>query len=318
DVLKEAGGVSFSLFKIMVPVIIVVKILQELDLIRFLAAPLAPIMRLVGLPDSMGLVWATALINNLYSGMAVFVNLPEAHSMTAAQVTVLGVMMLVAHNLPIEIKIAHESGTRFGFQLAVRVLGAILLGWMLSMAYSWGGWLQEEATIIWQPEAASSGILPWAAEQVQGLGMVFLIIAGLVLVMRLLNILKISELLIRMLHPLLRFLGIGKEASTITVIGMTMGLAYGGGLIIHEAKSGRVGKKDIFFSLTLMGLVHSIIEDTMLMVVLGGHLSGLLWARLVFGLVFLFVLVKVVGRMSSSRFHRYLFKEPAAARAANA
>ena len=64
---KDATRISLDLFKIMVPVVIAVKILQELNLIGYLAAPLAPIMKLVGLPGEMGLVWATAPVNNIYS-----------------------------------------------------------------------------------------------------------------------------------------------------------------------------------------------------------------------------------------------------------
>ncbi len=48
----------------------------------------------------------------------------------------------------------------------------------------------------------------------------------------------------------------------------------------------------MFFSLTLMGLCHSLIEDTMLMVMIGAHLSGILWARLVFAILAVALVVK--------------------------
>ncbi|MFP4070476.1 MAG: hypothetical protein ACLFTB_00360 [Desulfovibrionales bacterium] len=311
-ILRESVRVSLSLFKIMVPIIIGVKVLQEFDLIRYVALPLEPVMEMVGLPASMGLVWATAMINNLYGAMAVFVNLPPSQDLSTAQVTVLTTMMLVAHNLPIEIKIAQKSGTRFAFQLLTRVGGAVLLGWLLHLTYAGTGLLQNPSTILWTPDPQASGLLSWGWEQVQNLAMVFGIIVGLISFMRLITALRINALLISLMSPVLRMLGIGKEAGTITIIGMTMGLAYGGGLIIHEANSGKVGSKDVFFSLTLMGLSHSVIEDTLLMIAIGGHVSGLLGGRILFSLLFVGLLVHLVGKLDRSTVNRFFYPAPAA------
>ena len=55
SVLWRSGRISLELYKIMVPIIIVVKVLQELGLIVWLARPLAPVMHVVGLPGEMGL-----------------------------------------------------------------------------------------------------------------------------------------------------------------------------------------------------------------------------------------------------------------------
>jgi len=80
-------------------------------------------------------------------------------------------------------------------------------------------------------------------------------------------------------------MGIGKEATTITLVGITLGLSFGGGLLIKEAHAGHVSKKDIFTSLALLGFCHSLIEDTLLVLLLGAHLSGVLWLRLLFAFV---------------------------------
>ena len=79
-------------------------------------------------------------------------------------------------------------------------------------------------------------------------------------------------------------------------------------MIMHEAHSGKVGAKDIFYSLSLMGLSHSVFEDTLLMVVLGGHVSGLLWARVIFTLIVVALLVRMVTWLGDEFFYRRLFK----------
>ena len=125
--------------------------------------------------------------------------------------------------------------------------------------------------------------------------------------MRGLQKLRITDMMDRLLRPILRLMGIGGRASTITVIGLTMGIAYGGGLIIHEAKKGHIDKKDIFYSLSLMGLSHALIEDTLLMLMVGGHLIGILWARLAFALLMVTLLVKISTRIPEALCDRFLW-----------
>jgi hypothetical protein len=85
---------------------------------------------------------------------------------------------------------------------------------------------------------------------------------------------------------------------------MTLGLSYGGALIIQEARSGQLSSQDVFFSLALMGLCHGIVEDTLVMMVLGGHLSGILWGRIVFSLLMIYFLVKLLSRLPDEIFGR--------------
>ena len=307
-ILWRSGRISLELYKIMIPIIIAVKILQDLGLIAWLALPLAPVMQLVGLPGEMGLVWATALINNIYGSMIVFVSLAGQHDLSVAQVTVLGVMILIAHGLPVELQIVRKSGPKMGFQAFLRIGGALLLGWMLSRIYAWGGWLQEPNIVLWQPEPQSDDLLAWGLGQLSNLAMIYVIITALSAIMRVFTLIGLTGLCVRLLAPVLRVLGIGSEAGTLTIVGMVMGLAYGGGMIMHEAHSGKVGPKDIFSSLSLMGLSHSVFEDTLLMIVIGGHISGLLWARIIFTLVVVALLVRLVAWLGDEFFYRRLFK----------
>lgn len=309
-VMRRSAHISLELYKIMIPILIVVKILQELNLIAWVALPLEPVMELVGLPSEMGLVWATAMINNIYGSMIVFVSLAASHAMTTAQVTVLCTMILIAHSLPIELQVARKSGPALWFQAVLRIGGALILGWLLSRIYAWGGWLQEPNVLLWKPEAQSPDLLSWVLQQVKNLVMVFAVITILNGAMQIFNAIRLTDACVWLLSPLLRLLGIGREAGPLTIVGMVMGLSYGGAMIMHEAHSGKVADKDVFFSLSLMGLAHSVFEDTLLMAVLGGHASGLLWARVLFTLVVTAILVRVVERSGDDFFHRHLFRTP--------
>lgn len=307
-VFRQSVGTSQTLFKIIIPIIILTRLLDQSGLITYIGAWLGPLMEIVGLPGSMGLVWATAMLTNLYAGAIVFASLVPTLQLTVAQVTVLTTMMLVAHSLPVELRIAQKSGVRFRFMLPLRVCGSFLLGWLLSRFYQAGDFLQTANATLWDQTARKLGWGEWALEQVRNLFFIFLIITILVLIMRLMDLLRVTRFLTRILEPGLRVLGMSREAAPSTIIGMVMGIGYGGGLLIQEAKSGRLTPRDIFFSFTVLGLFHSIVEDTLLMTLLGGHVSGIIWGRLLFTLVVVFVLVRLFRRMPASLFNRYFFR----------
>lgn len=302
DVVRNATVASLELFKVMVPIIVVVRILNDLDLIRYLAMPLQPFMGLVGLPGEMGLVWATALVVNIYSGIIVYVSmLPAMDPLTVAQVSVLAAMILVAHALPVECKIAQRCGVTLRSQVLFRMCSAMMLGIILHLVYSGFDLLQEPSTVLLTPEQPTAELLPWAIGQVRNLLYIYIIILCLMALMRVLDALRVTEMINRLLTPILRFMGIGSNAATITVLGLTMGITYGGGLIIHEVRSGRVSQRDVFASLTLMGLSHALIEDTLLMMLLGAHVSATLWGRLLFSIVFVAVFMRIFDRMHRNR-----------------
>jgi len=310
ELVRDAVSASMELFKVMIPILIGVKILQELGLIKYLAWPLKPIMTLLGLPAEMGLVWATAMINSTYAGLIVFLSLIKDNPLTTAQATVLAALILVCHSLPMESSIARKSGARFFFQCFVRIVGALALGWLLNLLYTSTGALQEPATVLFQ--TASQGatdptLAIWALNQGKNLLSIFGVILGLLITMRILHAIKVIDLMNMILRPVLKIIGIGPKASAITVIGLTMGVSYGGGLIINEAKTGNVDKKDIFYSLTLMGLCHSLIEDTLLLLLIGSNFTGIFWGRLIFAIVAMAGIVQIVQRLPERVQNTYLW-----------
>ena len=311
DFIRESVSVALPLFRIMIPMIIVVKILKEMGAIDILGQWLAPVMGIVGLPGSMGLVWAATLIAGFFPGIIVFADLAASEMLTVGQVTVLSSMMLIAHSLPVELQIANKAGPRWLSMGIFRIGGALLYGLILNQILLWGNWLTESSILLWYPETGSVDLKTWAWDQVVGLMLMFLILMGIMLLMKVLDKFGFSLFLQRIFTPLLSKLGIGKDATNITVIGITLGISYGGGLIIKESRAGTIPPKDIFFAMVLMGLFHSIVEDTLLMLLLGGSLWGLLVGRLIFALLAVWLLVRLLSLISEQRFERYFFKPKA-------
>ncbi len=306
ELVREIYVVSSTLFKLMIPVLIVVKLLEEAGAIPYISRVLEPLMVLVGLPESMGLVWATTLLTNIYGGMIIFFSLAPQENLTVAQVTVLAGMMLIAHALPVEVRIAQKTGVRVAVNLLTRMVGAVLFGLLLHYIYSLGAWLQAPAPLLWEPPRMDDTWLAWVVAQLESLGIIVLIISALLTLLKVLRLLGIERLLIWLLRPVLRLLGIGPAATSITIIGVTLGLAFGGGLLIREAQAGHVSRRDVFAAITLLSLSHSVIEDTLLVLLLGADISGVLWMRLLFSLVVVATMTRVLDRCSERFQQRFL------------
>ena len=57
-----------------------------------------------------------------------------------------------------------------------------------------------------------------------------------------------------------------------------------------------------------MGLFHSLVEDTLLLMLLGGSLWGFFVGRLIFALLAVWLLVRLFSLISDQQFKRYFFK----------
>ena len=127
------------------------------------------------------------------------------------------------------------------------------------------------------------------------------------------------RLLTRALEPLLRLMGMGPQAVPLTVIGVLLGLSYGSGLIIREVDRGTLPRRDVFLSISFMALCHSLIEDSIIIIAMGGHWSGVVLGRLVLTLVVMVVLARIVHALPERLFERLLMNRlgrPAPAAAA--
>lgn len=286
SILKDALRVYLTLLKILIPALLIVKGLELLGAIAWLGKVLAPLMTVLGLPELMGVVWAAALFTNLYTGMAVFLQVAGDTPLSAEQVTVLGVLMLVGHSIPVEGAVAKRAGVPWWATLVLRLGGALLLAWLLHCFYSYFGLLQAPVELIWRSDVSISPTLSgWAVAQLETLALIFVIILALIVLLKLLQTLGLERWIHLGLLPLLKLLGIGRSAANVTVIGFTLGLSYGAGLLIRDVQSGVLSRRDSALALCFLSLCHSVIEDTLLILMLGADITGILWARLLFAII---------------------------------
>lgn len=310
ELTRDIFDVTFTLFKIMIPIIIIIKVIEEIGGIALLSHWLSPIMELVGLPKELGLVWATTMLTNIYAGLIIVINLDM--QLSVAQVSILGSMMLLAHSLPIEAAIAKKAGVNLIATLIIRIGGSLLLAWLLNISYQFGEILNQPAVTLWQAEnTIDTSYLSWGVEQIKNLGAIFIVIAALLFTLKVLKALGIEKLMAILLRPFLRILGITKEATNLTIIGITLGLSFGGGLLINEAKRGHISARDIFTAMMLLNLLHSLIEDTLLIMLIGADFYTIFWGRLVFSVLIVAILTQLIKRLDDRFCERYFYRSVA-------
>lgn len=297
----ETWLTAWELIRITVPVAIVTKILEDYGLITFLGTGLEPVMNLLGLPGSLGLVWATAILTNIYGGIAVFTVLAPGLLLTSCQVTVLCSALLFAHSLPVELSVSKRAGAGLLFIGLLRLLSGAVYGFLLNRACLGLDIWQDKSVLLFTTSTNQTDLLQWVLTLLRNQGLIILIIFCIVLSMRVFRVLGFLQLLERMLAPILPRFGMGRGAAPTTVVGMIMGVGYGGALIIREAKSGKMSGSEVLNSMILLGLCHGLVEDTLVMAAIGGKFAGILWGRIIFSLIVTSLLVKLLALAANKR-----------------
>ena len=310
ELVLKTFNISYELFKVMIPMTILTKILEYFNAVQLLGRLLEPVMGLMGLKGELGLVWAASMLTNIYGGLSVFAGIYQNLDITKADITVLCLIILIAHSLPVELGIAKKAGAKLFPMLCLRVLSALAMGIVLSLSFNFFNLFQEKGVPLWKPDRVSDSSLgAWIYSQGVSLFYIFLIIMALVILMDVLERIGIMGWLTRKITPFINPLGMGKNASFLAVTGFTLGISYGGGLIISETESGNLSEREVFFSLSLMGLAHGMIEDTLLMAAIGGSLWGILAARVFFSFLFIWLLVKLTSYLTDDRFSSFFIEK---------
>ena len=136
ELTKSSLEITYELFIVMIPTLIVVKILDEIGFVEILNKMFAPLMFLLGLPEAISLVFTTSMLTSPYAGLIVFSGLPADMPFTAAQASVLGLLILFTHSLPIEVIICRKAGVRARAMIFIRLGLGILSCYFLNLFFA--------------------------------------------------------------------------------------------------------------------------------------------------------------------------------------
>ena len=301
NIFQETTKIFWILFKVILPVIIVIRALELIGAIPFLAKFLEPLTSFIGIDGSLGLVWMAAILVNIYAGLAAFASLQAIFDYSVAETTILGLIILIAHSLPIEVAIAKKSRISWIFNLSFRFINAIVAGKILNLIFTKYELFNEPNQSVLQVPNELVSNFEWATLQIQNFFIIFLIIFFIISTINILKALGVWSLIINILKIPLSYLGMSEKVANIILIGLTLGISFGGGFLIEESKKNNISKKDILLSLSFLSLCHSIIEDTILILLLGSHISGILFFRFIYTVIII-LLMKILLETKMQKF----------------
>ncbi len=297
NLLARSRRLFVVLMKIMLPIMIAVRVGEELGWIAALGRAIAPAMAGLNLPPEAGMIWVAGVFVGVYGAIAALIGLAHGLDMTAGQFSALCTMILFAHSLPIEQSIVRRAGGSFWLTAALRLGVALAYG----AAVAWGsrslGVLTEPMRFDWlqgSAPAGATGLWGWIVTTAISLAITFAIIAVLLVVLDLLERTGITRRITTALAPLLRISGLDASVAPVTTVGVLLGLTYGGALIIEEAERRAFPARTRFLALAWLSLSHALIEDTALLVALGANLWIVLVGRVLVTLAVVALLARLL------------------------
>ncbi len=290
NITQETSKIFWVLFKVILPVVIIIRILELIGAITYLAKFLEPLTGFIGIDGSLGLVWMAAILVNIYAGMAAFASLQAIFDYSVAETTILGLIILIAHSLPIEVAIARQSRVSAIFNLLFRFINAVIAGKILNFIFVKYELLSEPNNSILKIPNDAITNFEWVILQFHNFFIIFIIIFSIITTINILKFIGFWQIIIDFLKVPLSYLGMSEKVANIILIGLTLGISFGGGFLIEESKKNNISKKDILLSLSFLSLCHSIIEDTILILLLGSHISGILFFRMLYTIIIILIM----------------------------
>ena len=280
--LPRSLSICLWLLKVMLPISLAVRVLQYVGVIDWLAGYLSPVFSYIGLSGDSAFVFLTSIFLPLYPTIAVMTTL----TLTLREATILAVMCLVSHNLPVECSVAHKTGSRFGeivaFRIAMSFVAAVVLNWLLPQSDAPFSFLASATA-----EVTSWGMLltQWLTSSLSLIVTIVLIVTALMVLQRVLEEFGWMHRIAHSLSPLMRLFGLPSGCSLLWLTGNVVGMAYGAAIMIDEVEEGRLTREEANLVNHHLGVSHSLLEDTMLFVAMGISFWWICLTRLVLAMI---------------------------------
>ncbi len=284
NTLVESLLLSWKMIKVYVPLAVLTVILKQIGFIDFISPFFSPVMRSMGLPGETAVTLIAAGVNSIYGGIATM----AAFDLTFRQITILGIVLGISHNLIIETGILIKLKFATAWIALFRFICGIVTGILMNMI------LPEHIDGVILISQHLSTEFSWI-QIMKNILFTCLQILVIILVMnysyRLVKAIKGIGNAKEKMKFIPAFFGISNNAFVPWVIGVVFGIMYGAGLLFQFAEKNEISHKDASLITVFLCIAHAVIEDTLLFVVLGGSLWWILFVRMALAILIIKILM---------------------------
>ncbi len=280
--LKKGWDGFLWIMKIVLPISFFTALLAWSGWLNRLDFLLAPAMDLLSLPTMAALPLIIGMLANIYGALAAMAVLP----FTTAQMTLMGIFLLTAHNLIQEGIIQANSGLH-PVKATLFRLGAAVATVLLVAPF-----LRDGQTMAIPVDVATTAAIPflqmvkeWAWATLELSIKIFLICMSLLTLLEILKAGGWINNIVKLFSPFLKIMGLDKKLGFLWMTAIVFGLAYGGAVIVEETKDGSLSKQDLEMLHLSIGINHSMVEDPALFMSLGLSAFWLYVPRLIMAIV---------------------------------
>lgn len=292
---KQSLRVSWTLIKVYIPLALVTTFLKQIGVLDFIAPYLSPFMKFMGLPGEAAITLLVAFTNNVYASIGTMAPL----QLTFRQVTILGVMIGLAHTLFIETAVLMKlkMGTlRIAFfRIGLAIFAGVLMNLLLP---------QNVDGVVLNPYTAAKAF-SWL-NTLKGMGItcgqIIVYMFIIMLCYEFVMLWKAPKKVQSALHAVPKAIGMSEQAFGPWIVGFFIGITYGAGILFQFAEKHKLSHRDVCLTTIFLVLAHAIIEDTMAFTVLGGNF----WYIILIRVFTAFIVTRVLATKNLYRYFLWI------------
>jgi len=284
--LKKSLDSSIVILKLIIPIYIIADILYFYNTLSYISFLIEPFTSFIGLPTQTSLAIISGMFLNLYAAVAFAAPL----DLSVHQWSILAVFLGVCHSLVVESVIMKKIGISNIYSYTLRFFAGLFLAYLTSIMPS--DWF--EATLnqgVFEKQTYDDIYSLLAGSLFSAINLSIKIIILITFLIFIMDFIKTRKFIQESKKNVSKGFSI--------VVGIFLGITYGAGILIDEAKSGNISKEDLFYIGTFLMICHAIIEDTLLFVIFGADFTMVVIIRTVFAIVISYILLKLYQRFYS-------------------
>jgi hypothetical protein len=282
--LRQGTKTAFWLLKLTIPVSFGVFLLDFFGILNVIASLTAPLFKLIGLSGQASIVLITSFFTNIYSTIAVMTTLGIGYR----EGTILAVMCLISHALIVETAIQKRTGSAPWRMITTRISASFIAAWILNLV------LPAETTtittnLISEIKSFSPAFMKWITNMTGTTIKIIILVNLLLILQKILNEFDLIKWILKPFTPLLRVMGLPANTGFLWMIAYTLGLSYGGAIMINESEEGKLSSEDADLLNHHIAISHSQLEDPLLFVAIGYNMGILVLPRILLSIVYVWL-----------------------------